>query len=137
MSMGYGGTARGVLQDEKTVVYEYFPYNLNNPEYRNSGRVFDGLITISKDALVEPEIHKKVKRMPSGKKRLIVKRLRRDVDYRTLLKEGAITIENSKNCWYFVGTEKDIGMIAMKITFNIFNRYQDNGLLPEMVSINY
>lgn len=29
MSMGYGGSVRIVLQDEKTVVYEYSPYNLN------------------------------------------------------------------------------------------------------------
>lgn len=34
MSMGYGGSARLVLQDEKTAIYEYSPYNLNEVDYR-------------------------------------------------------------------------------------------------------
>ena len=59
MSMGYGGSARLVLQDENTAIYEYSPYNLNEVEYRNSERIYDGLITISKDGLVEPDIHEK------------------------------------------------------------------------------
>lgn len=137
MSMGYGGSARIVLQDEKTVVYEYSPYNLNEPSYRNSARVYDGLITISKESMVEPEIHEKLKRMPSGRKKLIVKRIRRDVDYSALLAAGAIVIENSHYCWHYVGTQKDIGMMAMRIVFHIYDHYQDEGTLPEMVSLNY
>ena len=35
MSMGYGGVARFVLQDELTAIYEYAPYNLNYPEFAN------------------------------------------------------------------------------------------------------
>ena len=66
MSRGFGGSARIVLQDENTAVYEYAPFNLNEPEYRNSEHTYDGLITISKDSMVEPEIHEKLKRMPSG-----------------------------------------------------------------------
>ena len=137
MSRGFGGSARIVLQDENTVVYEYAPYNLNEPEYRNSERTYDGLITISKDSMVEPDIHEKLKRMPSGRKKLIVKRIRRDVDYSALLDAGKITIESSRYCWHFVGTEKNIGMIAMRIIFRIYDHYQDEGMLPEMVSINY
>lgn len=107
MSMGYGGSARIVLQDENTVVYEYSPYNLNESNYRNSDHIYDGLITISKDAMVEPDIHEKLKHMPSGRKKLIVKRIRRDVDYRSLLKAEKITIKNSHFCWYFVGGRKE------------------------------
>ena len=84
MSRGFGGSARIVLQDENTAVYEYAPFNLNEPEYRNSEHTYDGLITISKDSMVEPEIHEKLKRMPSGRKKLIVKRIRRDVNYSAL-----------------------------------------------------
>lgn len=137
MSRGFGGSARIVLQDENAVVYEYAPFNLNEPEYRNSEHIYDGLITISKDSLVEPEIHEKLKRMPSGRKKLIVKRIRRDVDYSALLDAGKITIENSSYCWHMVGTEKDIGMMAMRIIFRIYDHYQDEGTLPETVSLHY
>lgn len=81
MSRGFGGSARIVWQDENIVVYEYAPFNLNEPEYRNSEHVYDGRITISKDSMVEPEIHEKLKVMHSGKNKLIIKRLRRDVDF--------------------------------------------------------
>ena len=69
--------------------------------------------------MMEPEIHEKLKRLPNGRKKLIVKRIRRDVDYMALLKANKIIIENSRYCWRFVGREKDIGMIAMR-TFSIF-----------------
>ena len=137
MSRGFGGSARIVLQDENTVVYEYAPYNLNEPEYRNSDHIYDGLITISKDSMVEPDIHEKLKRMPSGRKKLIVKRIRRDVDYSGLLAAGKITIENSRYCWHFVGTEKNIGMMAMRVVFHIYDQYQDEGTLPETISLHY
>ena len=137
MSRGFGGSARIVLQDENTVVYEYAPFNLNEPEYRNSEHIYDGLITISKDSLVEPEIHEKLKRMPSGRKKLIVKRIRRDVNYSALLDAGKIAIENSGYCWHMVGTEKNIGMMAMRIVFRIYDHYQDEGILPETVSLHY
>lgn len=137
MSIGHGGSARIVLQDETAVIYEYAPYNLNHPEYRNNDCVYDGLIIISKKSLVEPEIHEKLKRMPGGRKKLITKRIRRDVDYSKLRKEGSLIIENSKYCWEFVGEYRNIGMIAMKITFEIFDQYQKDGKLPVKVSIDY
>lgn len=137
MSRGFGGAARIVMQDENTVVYEYAPFNLNDPAYRNDEHIYDGLLTISKDSMVEPEIHEKLKRMPSGKKKLIVKRIRRDVDYSALLDSGKIAIENSRFCWRLVGTEKNIGMMAMKIIFRIYDHYQDEGTLPETVSLHY
>lgn len=134
MSMGFGGSARIALQDKNMVVYEYSPYNLNEPGYRNSDRIYDGLIIISKDALVEPEIHENLKRMPGRRKKLIVKRIRRDVDYATLFEAGKITVENSQYCWRF--TDNGSGIIAMKIIFYIFDHYQDKGSIPETVSIN-
>lgn len=137
MSMGYGGTAKILLQDESVVVYEYLSYNLNDSEYRNAEHICDGLITISKSALVEPEIHAKMKRMPSGRKQFVEKRIRREVDYDLLLNNGEICIENSKYCWRFVGAGENIGLIAMRIIYCIFDQYQDEGRLPEKVSINY
>ena len=134
MSIGYGGRARIVLQDNDTVIYEYAPYDLNEPAFRNSENIFDGLITINKQAFVAADVHTKVKGMSGGRKMQITKRIRKDVDYEKLLESRAITIENSKYCWR---TMKDgYGMIALKLVFRIFDYYQDNGNVPEMVAIH-
>jgi len=131
MSHGYGGAARIALQDENTVVYEYAAYNLNVEELRNSDHIYDGLITISRNAFVEPEIHEKLKRMPSGRKKLIVKRIERDVDYTALFNEGKITVENSHFCWRTL--DNGVGMMAMRIIFKIFRLYQETGRIPDRV----
>lgn len=68
MSIGVGAHADLVLHDEKIVIYEYGGYNLNEPEFRNEENLCDGIITIQRDCFLEPEIHKKLKRMPSGRR---------------------------------------------------------------------
>ena len=59
-------------------------------------KVYDGVITICKDALLEPEMREKLKRMPNGRKRMITKRIVRPVDYEALLASGKIKAENSR-----------------------------------------
>ena len=76
MSIGIGGYARIVMQDADTVVYEYGAYNLNEVAYRNPDNIYDGIITIDKQSLVEPKMHEKLKKQPSGKKKLITKRIK-------------------------------------------------------------
>ena len=76
MSIGIGGYARIVMQDANTVIYKYGAYNLNEVAYRNPDHTYDGIITIDKQSLVEPEIHEKLKKQPSGKKKLITKRIK-------------------------------------------------------------
>ena len=88
MSRGIGGSCRIVEEDEHTVIYEYGGYNLNKPEYRNPDRICDGLITIEKSALVEPEIHIKIKRMQGGNKKVVTKRVPREVPYIELIGEN-------------------------------------------------
>lgn len=131
MSRGIGGSARMIMQDDHSVMYEYAPYNLNEEQYRNPDRIYDGVITISKSALVEPEIHEKIKKWPSGRKQLIVKRIPRDVDYDARFKVGLICIENSRFCWHIL--PGDYGKIAMHLLFRIFSDYQENGELPESI----
>ena len=131
MSHGYGGAARIALQGENTVVYEYAAYNRNVEELRNFDHIYDGLITISQNAFVEPEIHEKLKRMPSGRKKRIVKRIERDVDYTARFNAGMITVENSRFCWRTL--DKSVGMIAMRIIFKIFRLYQETGRIPDRV----
>lgn len=131
MSHGYGGAARIAVQGKNTVIYEYAAYNLNVEELRNSDHIYDGLITISKNAFIEPEIHEKLKRMPSGRKKLIVKRIERDVDYTALFSAGMIAVENSRFCWRTL--DNGVGMMAMRIIFKIFRLYQETGHIPERV----
>ncbi len=131
MSKGIGGSARVVMQDENTVVYEYYAYNLNEEKYRNSKHIYDGMITIDKRSLVEPEIHKKLKKQPSGRKKLITKHIPREVDYSGLIEAKKISVENSKFCWQYL--ENGIGLIAIHIIFKIFNLYQSEGAISETV----
>ena len=130
MSIGIGGSARVVMQDADTIVYEYYAYNLNEEVYRNLEHKYDGIITIDKCAFVEPEKHEKFKK-PNGKKKLITKRIRRDVDYSSLISSGQINVENSKFCWRIL--DNGIGLIAMHLIFQIFNLYQDEGTISEVV----
>ena len=134
MSLGIGGTAKLALQDENTVIYEYAPYNLNDPAYRNADSIYDGIITIEKNALVEPEIHEKIKRMPGGRKKTIIKRIRVDVDYSNLLKSKKIKIENSRFCWHIMPNGH--GRIALALISQIFSHYQEEGMIPKTISYN-
>jgi len=119
MSLGYGGSARIELQDEKTVMYSYMAYDLNDPKYRNSHREYDGLITISKDAL------------PAAKPQRSRKSVSLDLDCAQLFSCGAITVDNSRFCWKF--TSDGVGMIANRIVFKLLRIYQEEGQLPSVV----
>lgn len=134
MSRGIGGNCRILEEDEHTVIYEYGGYNLNKPEYRNPDHICDGLITIDKTALVEPEIHTKIKRTQGRKKKSVTKRVPRDVPYIELIESGKIEIQNCSNCWHTFPSGKDI--IAYYLIFHIFDKYQEDGVLPSTVSYN-
>ena len=113
MSIGYGGSARLVLCDEKTLIYEYYALNLNYSEYRNAEHEYDGLITIDISAFVESEIHTKLKHFPNGKKKIITKRIINDVDYSQLISDKKTVVENSRFCWRIL--DKSVGFIAYRI----------------------
>ena len=131
MSKGIGGSARVVMQDENTVVYEYSAHNLNDEEYRNLEHIYDGIITVDKHSLVEPEIHEKLKKQPNGRKKLITKCIPREVDYSRLIAMGKISVKNSKFCWRILNN--GMGLIAIHIIFKIFDLYQGEGAIPETV----
>lgn len=135
MSRGIGARANLVLEDEKTVMYEYGGYNLNEPEYRNEDHVYDGTITISRDCFAEPEIHEKLKKMPGGRKKLIIKRIPVSVDYPKMISDGRIVIENCSNCWQCT-LDENIDVMALHILFYLFRQYQEEGKMPEYISYN-
>ncbi len=131
MCMGIGGSARAIMQDADTIIYEYCVYNWNDEKCKNPDYVYDGIITIDKHSLVEPEIHEKLKKQPSGRKKLITKRIPRDVDYAARIAAGQIRVENSSFCWQLL--DNGIDYMAMRIIYNIFDLYQTEGTIPEKV----
>lgn len=132
MSLGYCGFACLAEQNDDYVIYLYGCSNLNYENHLNSEQIKDGLIIINKNYLLEPEIHRKLKRFPHGRKRIIVKYIPIDIPYEELIASGEIVIENSKNYWKT--TFKDVDFIAVNLIRELFNDYQTNGCLPEKVS---
>lgn len=135
MSRGFGGYARIAVEDDETVIYEYGAYNSNYPDYRPKDYVYDGLITISKSSLVEPELHEKIKRMPSGRKKPVIKRIPVAVSFSDMIQNGMIEVRNCGNCWK---TESETGMdsMAVRILNSVFDLYQVSGELPKQVSFD-
>lgn len=98
MSKGIGAHANKIAKDDHAVIYEYGGYNLNDPEYLNEDHIYDETITIKRDCFAEPEIHEKLKKMPSGKKKLITKRIPVLVHYGEMIEDRRIVVENCSNC---------------------------------------
>ena len=140
MSMGFGAFANKIIDDGESVLYEYSSYNLNDEKYNNKSRISDGVIIIQKECFIEPEIHKKIKKLPSGKKKrkkLITKIIPVDVDYGAFLEEGKIIIENCSNCWHKVANELQIDEMACHMLYYIFYQYQICGKIPETLELLY
>lgn len=136
MSRGFSAWAKLLSQDENKVIYEYGSYNLNDEEYRNPDHIYDGKIEIERNCFVEPEIHEKLKKMPSGRKKLIIKRIPKSVEYYELLEEGKIIITNCSNCWAATDDEIKVDIMACHLLFYIFLRYQEEGEIQETISYN-
>ena len=131
MSLGIGGVAKFALEDEYTVIYQYYAYNFNDMKHANSEKIYDGMITIKKNCIPSPEIHQKLKRQPSGKKKLITKRIPQDVDLYELIENGQIIVENSKHCSR--KHSNGVGGMAMRLIKKIIKEYQIEGKFPEIV----
>lgn len=136
MSIGIGAFAKKVAEDKKMVMYEYGGYNLNDSRYRNAEHLSDGTITILKECFVEPEIHKKIKRQPFRKKKIIIKKIPIPVDYGKLLECGQIVVDNCSICWRITDNELKVDVMACRLLNCIFLRYQEDGEVPESVSYN-
>ena len=134
MSIGIGAFCKRIAEDNNTVIYEYGSYDLNDINYRNERRIADGIITISKSALIEPDIHNKIKRLPNGKKKRIIKRIPRDVPLSYLFDNKFVTVENCSHCWNT--SENGIDVMASAIVWHLVLEYQKTGQLPVNLSIN-
>ena len=134
MSLGIGSFCKLIDEDEETVIYEYGSYNLNEPNYINEQKIADGIITIKKNALIEPDIHNKIKRLPNGKKKRIIKRVPKEIHLSQLFENKFIIVENCSHCWKT--NENGIDVMADTTVWYIFLEYQEKGQLPESLSIN-
>ena len=133
MSRGIGAYATKICEDCGAVRYSYGCYNFNDPKYSNKERISDGIIIIKKECFIEPEIHTKIKKMPSGKKKLITKIVPLDVDYGNLIIKGKIIVENCSNCWHKIMNELQIDMMACHLLYYIFQQYQIDRKIPEKI----
>lgn len=132
MSMGYGGYADLRQYDDTMVVYLYCCYNINNDDYKRFMEIEDGELHIERDAFVEPEINEKIKKTASGRKKPVVKRIKRDVPFDELFESGKIKVKNASGTWRT--TESGIDIMALKILFKMFDKYQETGKIPEHIS---
>lgn len=103
MSLGYGGIAKKVNEDNTYVLYAYGAFNWNLPECTNDDYTLDGSILIPKKCFVGPEIHQKIKKMPSGRKKLVTKPVYIScIDIVcNAVEKGLIEIDNSRFAWKF------------------------------------
>lgn len=136
MSRGIEAHANLIVEDEKTVIYGYGGYNLNDSRYRNENHIYDGIITIQRDCFAEPEVQEIMKKIPSGRKKVVVKRNPVYVEYGEMLEDGRIIVENCSNTWWTTEDELHVDVMACKLLFKIFLCYQEKGAIPDEISYN-
>ena len=123
MGMGYGARATLVLEDAETAIYTYGGFNWDIPSCENPDYVQDGLLTIPRDCLPEPEIHARWRRMPSGKKRWVEKRVPVTVDVCGMIREGRIVVEDCSYCWVRLEEAGGADAMACRVLWEIFEKY--------------
>lgn len=133
ISLGY--CAKGVLfvEDKNSVIYLYSGENWNNSESKSGDiNLLDGEIIIKKSSLIEPEIHKKIKRNSNGRKRLVEKIIPTEINVYELVQDGSVIIDKkSKND--FIKGDVQLLYLAKKVIYEIFHEYQISGKIPDKV----
>ena len=135
MSVGHGGYMNLIEADDTMLIYGYCCYNLNCDGCMEMSKKEDGEIYIDRDALVVPEIHSKIKRMPSGRKKCITKRIPREYSISNLIETKKILVKNASGTWKT--TEDGIDIMAIKMLYKLFYEYQIMGDVVEEISIFY
>jgi len=59
MSVGLCGFCRKFIEDSEFVIYEYYSRDMNNKNFLDDDKNFDGFITIRKNFLLSPESDEK------------------------------------------------------------------------------
>ena len=133
MSIGFDGMCQKFVEDNDCIIYSYCAYDLNEPEFINEERIFDGIILIDRSCLIAPEIRKKIRRMPSVKRKIYRKIIFRDVDIDDFIEVGKVQIENCSHTWKCLPDGTDF--IAYRLCNGIFKHYHENGSLPVCIGV--
>lgn len=131
MSMGIGGYAQLIYMkmDSECFAYGYGSYNLNDEQYKNDEKKHDGKIYIDRAAFIEPEIHRKRKKLPNGRIKIVEKRVAKPINPQKLISEGLIKVVNTSNCWE---TDKaGIDVMALLLIDKLIMEYQMEGRVPD------
>lgn len=131
MSRGFAARLIKESEDDKMVLFKYSCADAGNENYKELIESVDGRIIVDKSCFVEPKIHIKSKKMPSGRKKIIEKHIVVSVEYEKYIKEGLIEIVNASGCWHAV---EGIDFMALKLLFKLFKEYQEEGKIPEKIS---
>jgi hypothetical protein len=132
MSLGYGGVCNKALEDEETVIYTYRGQNLNLPkedEERIEGE--EGMFTIQKSALEEPEIYERIVRGPNGRKKLVRKKIMHYPHIDTHIEDGTVKVD--KLCGVDVAFKESgrFPRCAFILIRKVFEHYMEEGTIPD------
>lgn len=131
MSLGYAGRARLEVEDDEIAIYSYTGenWNVRDGDARSALESEEGQFTISKSCLIELALHRKVKRLPGGRKGRVEKTIARHPDLAGMMDRGNIVVD--KLC----GVDSEAfgyrPRIYLCLLRHIFESYQLNGRLPE------
>lgn len=135
MSLGYGGVCRKALEDEETVIYTYLGENLSLPkDERERVEAIEGMFTIQKSALEEPEIHERVVRGSNGRKRLVRKKITHFPHIDEHIEDG--TVRMDELCGVDVAFKESgrYPRCALILITKVFERYMEDAVLPDKES---
>jgi len=135
------GFARLVLEDEDSAVYEYSgfsdcPFEANGQfvcKYDPSKiTAYDGIFTVYKKGLEEPEIHTKLKRKANGRKIEVSKKIPHYVWPLEKLNKGLAVIDKEcANAYKGENNDWPYDKIAFYILMHIYEEYQKLGHVPD------
>ena len=133
LSLGYCGKCKLIEQNDDDVRYSYSGENWNRENSRAGDiDLLDGVICVFKRCLEEPEIHINNKKMPSGKRKIIEKRIVHTPAIEKHIADGDIVIEKKcKNEFKRMITSEVDCYIAHMLLNRIFETYQRDGELPK------
>lgn len=133
MSLGYTGMCKKELEDDELVIYSYAGENWNDGGKSKSGdsMLYDGSFIIYKDCLEEPEIHTKVEKTTSGKKKVTEKRITHIPNIFEYVDNKKIIVEKECKNAFRRYPMMPIDYIAYRLLLHIFESYQLHGKLPE------
>ena len=133
MSRGIGVRAKQIEMDDTKVLYQYGPFNWNEPEYKNPDYEMDGLICIQLECLPIIEFHERNSKK-SGKIKGQIKEIIEKHSSDEMIENGMLRIENSKYCWDKT-EDTNIDTMALKAIWNMIRRYEEEGELPKEISL--